>query len=129
MNANGNAAIDEYVAEELDRTFGDQFWRLNNLYWIINEQGQRVKFVMNEVQFDLYSKLWYMNLILKSRQHGITTEMCIIMLDAALFNSNIKCAIIADARETAEDIFETKVKYPYENLDLERVDRVLKELR
>ena len=116
MNVDGNATVDQYT-EEAEQLFGDQLWRLNHLYWIINEKGERVRFQMNEVQFDLYSNLWYMNLILKSRQHGITTEMCIFMLDTALFNSNVKCAIIADGRETAEQIFETKVKYPYEQLD------------
>lgn len=103
--------------DEAEELFGNQLWRLNNLYWIIDEKGHRVKFQMTAVQLDLFIEMWFMELILKSRQHGITTDKCIFMLDTSLFNSNTSCAIIADNQKTAQKIFETKVKYPYENLD------------
>lgn len=114
MITNGNAA---YNLEDTEDRYADQLWRLNHLYWIINEKGERVLFQMSAVQLDLYSDLWYSNIILKSRQHGITTEVCILFLDAALWNDNIRCAIIAHNREDAESFFVDKIKYAYDNLD------------
>ena len=42
----------------------DRWWRLNNLYWIIDEQGNRIKFKPNEVQTYLYNNLWFFNELL-----------------------------------------------------------------
>jgi hypothetical protein len=117
-----HAAAHVYSPEEIRKIeihLEDRLWRLNNLYWIINEKGERVLFQMNEVQFDFYCDMWYFNLVLKSRQHGMTTEACIIALDDALFNSNICCAIIAHNKDSAKAIFETKIRYPYSQLDPE----------
>jgi hypothetical protein len=101
---------------ELKANMKDQHWRLNNLYWIINEQGQRVKFTMNRVQTVLFWGMWFLNIILKSRQHGITTFICLFFLDTCLFNSNIHAGIIAHNREDAEAFFKDKVQYAFNNL-------------
>jgi hypothetical protein len=101
---------------EFKENMKDQLWRLNNLYWIINEDGKRVRFSMNGVQKNLYENMWYLNLILKSRQHGITTFVCIYFLDTCLFNSNIHAGIIAHNREDAESFFRDKVQYAFNNL-------------
>lgn len=94
----------------------DQWWRLNNLYWIIDEQGRKVKFVPNAVQAFLYAAMWFLNIILKSRQHGITTFLCILFLDTCLFSSNVHAGIIAHNREDAEAFFQDKVQFAYDNL-------------
>ncbi len=57
-----------------------------------------------------------MNLILKARQMGITTFICILFLDAAVFNSNTHCGIIAHNKDDAEDFFFNKVKFAYDRL-------------
>ena len=102
--------------DELKTKLSDRLWRLNNLYYIVNEQGQKIKFALNPVQTALYKHLWFLNLILKSRQHGITTFLCILFLDACLFNSNIRAGIIAHNREDAESFFKDKIKFAYDNL-------------
>lgn len=94
----------------------DQWWRLNNLYWIIDEQGQKVKFTPNLVQSSLFHSMWFLNIILKSRQHGITTFLCIYFLDSCLFSSNVHAGIIAHNREDAEAFFQDKVQFAYDNL-------------
>lgn len=94
----------------------DRLWRLNNLYYIVNEKGEKVKFRLNMVQLKLYLNLWFLNLILKSRQHGITTFFCLYFLDACLFNSNVRAGIIAHNREDSESFFADKVKFAYDNL-------------
>lgn len=46
-----------------------------------------------------------------------TTLICILWLDTALFSQDpIRCGIIAQDREAAENIFRTKVRFAYDNL-------------
>lgn len=101
--------------QAVDR-FSDWRWRLNNLYWITDEAGQRVRFEMNWAQEALYDEMHYSNVVLKARQLGFTTFIQIFMLDACLFNSNIRAGTIAHTLDDAEVIFRDKVKYPYDNL-------------
>lgn len=96
--------------------FADRIWRLNHLYHILNAQGHKVIFRMNDEQRDLLDNVWYLNLILKARQLGFTTLICILFLDICLFNSNIHAGIIAHNREDAQDFFENKVEFAYNNL-------------
>lgn len=94
----------------------DQYWRLTTLYSIVNEHGLAVPFRLRPVQDEFYWSAWYLNLVLKSRQHGFTTFCCIWGLDAALWNENYHFHVIADTRENAEMIFDTKIKFPYEHM-------------
>lgn len=94
----------------------DRYWRLNNLYYILDEQGSKVLFKMNIVQEILYLALWWLNIIPKSRQHGITTFIAIFMLDACLFNSDVKAGIVAHKLIDAKKIFRDKIKYAYDRL-------------
>lgn len=104
------------IPEPVIRTFTDQRWRLNNLYWITDKDGQRVKFTLNWAQEQLVDEMAYLNLVLKARQLGMTTFIQIYMLDCALFFKNTNCGVIADTRPNAERIFREKIKYPYDNL-------------
>lgn len=71
---------------------------------------------MNEAQEELYREMWYQNLILKARQKGFTTFICLFILDCALFNSNVECGIIAHTIQDAGKIFEKKIQFPFNNL-------------
>lgn len=108
------------VAPEAFRKATDQFsdwrWRLTNLYWIIDKEGKRQKFEMNWAQEALFSQMHYMNVILKARQLGFTTFIQIFMLDAAVFNSDIRAGTIAHTLLDAQTIFRDKVKFPYDLL-------------
>lgn len=96
--------------------FSDVRWRLNNLYFIVDKHGKRVPFRMNWGQLALFDNLHYLNLILKARQIGFSTFIQILMLDQCVFTPNVAAGTIADTRENAEKIFQTKAKYPYDNL-------------
>lgn len=102
--------------QQLKKNMADRLWRLNNLYWITNERGKRVLFKCRPVQMMFYKALHWLNIILKSRQHGITTFCCIMMLDMCLFNSNTKAGIIAQGKSQASEIFRDKILYPYSQL-------------
>lgn len=103
------------AAEVIDQ-FKDQRWRLNNLYWITNKEGERVKFQMTWAQEQLLNDLHYLNVILKARQLGFTTFIQIYMLDMSVFYPDTRCGVIAHTRDDAEAIFRDKIKFPYDNL-------------
>jgi hypothetical protein len=105
--AASRAAIDQ---------FSDWRWRLNNLYWIVDKEGRRVQFRMNQAQELLFDEMHHMNVILKARQRGFTTFIQIFMLDACLFNDNVRAGTIAHRLDDAKTIFRDKIKYPYDNL-------------
>ncbi len=96
--------------------FRDQRWRLNNLYWITDKEGKRVKFTMNDAQAELLDNMHYLNVILKARQKGFTTFIQIYMLDMSVFYPDTRCGVIAHTLPDAESIFRDKIKFPYDNL-------------
>lgn len=111
--------INKSDVEEVSRSkqvLSSQYWRLNNLYYIIDKNNRKVLFRMNKSQKKFYEEMHYWNIILKARQLGFSTLIDLIALDTALFNDNISVMIIADVLDNAEKIFKTKVKYPYDNL-------------
>jgi len=99
-----------------DYRLHDRLWRLNNLYYIINKHGKKVKFNLNWAQLLLFVGMHYFNVLLKARQLGMTTIICILFLDSALWNKTTSCGIIAHNREDAEKFFDKKIKFAYENL-------------
>jgi hypothetical protein len=101
------------VTEELLGQWSDRLWRLNNLYYITDERGQEVKFQPREGQLNFLNSMHNANVILKARQLGFSTLIQLLMLDAAVFNSNVNGAIIAQGLKEAKEIFRTKIKYPY----------------
>lgn len=102
--------------DELKMLMSDQWWRLNNLYYVKNKSGEKVKFKPWDEQVDFYFNMHYLNVILKARQRGITTIVQIFMLDCCLFNSNINAGVIAHNREDAQKFFDDKIKFAYDNL-------------
>jgi hypothetical protein len=101
---------------EIQDQLSDTLWRLNNLYWIIDEDSRRVKFKMRPMQQRFYDEMWYWNILLKSRQHGFSTLIDLLLLDLCLFNDNIEAGIVAHTLKDVQHIFATKIKYPYDNL-------------
>ena len=96
----------------------DKLWRLNNLYYITDKRGHKVRFRMTPEQLAYFEGMHTRNLILKARQLGFTTEQCIIQLDAALFES-AKCALIAHTLNDAKRLFREKIQYAYKHLPVE----------
>jgi hypothetical protein len=102
-------------------------WRLANLYTIQDKKGNRVPFRPNETQLEYLKNCTKSDLILKARQLGMTTLMCIVGLDEVLFRNDWRVAIIAHTLNDANEIFETKVKFPYDQLpDQIKASRIAK---
>lgn len=101
---------------EVCEAFSNKYWRLNNLYWIQDKEGNKVPFRCNPLQEQLFDSLWYCNILLKARQFGGTTFVDLYFLDECLFNPYIEAAIIAHNKEDAQKIFRRKIQFPYLHL-------------
>ena len=99
----------------MSKNLADKRWRLNNLYWIRDDAGKRILFKLNWAQEYLLEHLHYLNIILKARQLGITTFFCITYLDDVLFAGK-DAGLIAHTLQDATKIFDTKVRYAWDNL-------------
>ena len=101
--------------KDLDTIIATPYLRLNHLYQIATKRGTRETFKLNWAQQELHDNLWYCNIILKARQLGISTFICLLFLDRCVFNSNMSAAIIAHTREDSERIFK-RIKMAYDFL-------------
>jgi len=102
--------------ENLKEKLSDRMWRLNNLYYVKDENGQKVKFEMRPIQEFLHDNLWYFNIIPKARQLGLTTFFAIFYLDQILFSENKTAVIIAHRQEDMKKIFQNKIRFAWDNL-------------
>lgn len=108
------ASTDYEGLDKLDPRLVDRVWRLNNLYWVVDEEGNLMRFKLRPAQIHLLENMHYKNIILKARQLGFTTFICIFMLDYALFNKNKSLGIVAHTKDDASVIFR-KVKIAWDN--------------
>ncbi|NRA61592.1 MAG: terminase, partial [Psychrobium sp.] len=92
------------------------WWRINNLYIVVDEEANEVLFRCRPAQTMLFVFMWFLNVILKARQLGFSTAIQIFILDHAIFNDNQKCGVIAQGLPEATEIFASKILYPYERL-------------
>jgi len=97
------------------RVLADPLLRLENLFYIVDAGGNRVKFKMNTAQRKFYNERWTCNIILKARQLGFSTLISLYFLNKCLFSSNTSAGIIAHTREDAEKLFR-RIKFAYEHL-------------
>jgi hypothetical protein len=98
--------------KEVPQELLSQKWRLSSLYSIRTKvrgyEGQRVTFTPNRVQKQIYQAIedgWTRILILKPRKLGITTCICLYLLDKALYSPNQMCRTIAHRKQTASELF------------------------
>lgn len=102
--------------QKLRLLLSDKEWRLNNLYFIKDKQGKKIKLQLNWAQNHYRLNMHCFNVILKARQLGFSTFTLINDLDDCLFSDNQAAGVIADTKENAEDLFDNKVKFAYDNL-------------
>jgi len=100
----------------LRERLGDHKWRLNNLYFIRDKKGNKVQFRLNQAQTYMIDNLWYMNIIVKARQLGMTTFFTIFYLDQVLWSKNKMAGIIAHREEDMRRIFRDKILFALKNL-------------
>lgn len=104
------------LSEDFKKKLSDKEWRLNNLYYIKDRDGNKIKFVMNEAQADFFHNMHSRNIILKARQLGFSTFIKIFELDSMLFNNYTACGTTADSLDNAKKLLR-KVEFAYDCLD------------
>lgn len=70
----------------------------------------------NRAQRRFLSRLHHRNIILKARQLGFTTLVCVMFLDHALFVPNQRCVMVAQDIPKATALFRDKVAFAYDRL-------------
>lgn len=110
--------LNNLSVEEIVKNLGDRWWRLNNLYYIKDENGKKVLFrpELREAQRTLHENFWYFTIVPKARQLGVTTYFAILYFDAVLFSQNKTAGIIAHRQEDMKKIFRNKIKFAWDNL-------------
>jgi hypothetical protein len=107
------------VAVDLQTVLGEHWrsleWRLDNCYWIVDKDGKKTRFQMNDAQRDFVRNIWYRNLILKSRQRGFSTLLQLMQLDQTLFNADHNGVVISDTLPNGGKLF-GKIEYAWDHL-------------
>jgi len=98
------------------KLLADRKWRLNNLYQIVDRDGNSVRFRFNSVQERVYESMHNRNLILKARQLGMSTFSVIYLLDEAMWGDNIAAEIVSYSLEHAQYIFKKIIGHAIDNL-------------
>lgn len=91
-------------------------WRLSNLYYIKDKDGNKTKFRPNGPQAEFFANRHGRDIILKARQLGMTTAIQLDMLDECIFTPNTNAGIIAHNQDDAAAFFKDKIKFAYDNL-------------
>ena len=106
-------ASDEYrIAKE---QMANRDWRLDNLYWIQNKDGDEVQYKHKAAQKAYYDSQWYRDVLTKARQIGFSTEIELLIFDDCLFRKNTRAAVIDDTLGNAKKKL-AKIKFAYERL-------------
>lgn len=108
--------LEQENAKKIAAKLGDRWWRLNNLYWIQDAHGRKVKFRVNWAQRAFYIAMWWLNVVLKARQLGMSTFTLVMMLDRCLFNGDQTCGIIDKTDKDAKRKLD-RIEFAYDHLD------------
>jgi len=114
-----NKPAREWTAAEcilIAKFLKDPLWRLNNLYTVINDDGQAVPFRLRPVQRFLYENRHTRNILCKARQLGMTTFVDLLGFDMAAWTCNFRAGIIAHTMPAAQAIFQDKIRFVYNQL-------------
>lgn len=110
--------------KELAKAVGLKWFRLNCFYYIKDKNGKKVKFRPNPEQRRYYLNGHNRDVILKARQLGFTTFKMISSLDECLFHKDFGAGVICHSLDDARDIFRNKIKYAYQHLKREDINRL-----
>lgn len=93
------------LSGEEKRLLKDPDWRLDNLYKIKDKNKKIVKFKKNNIQQILHKNSTQFDIVLKSRQVGISTYYLLKKLDKAIFTPNYTACILSHKRDSMEKLF------------------------
>jgi hypothetical protein len=109
---------EEELTPEVKQRLFNKEWRVSHLYKIKDKQKKLITFKPNKAQAHFNQNKHTRNIILKSRQLGMTTFEAIDTFDDVLFTKNFDALFIAHALEPAKDIFDNKISLSWDNFSL-----------
>ena len=102
-------------SEKLFRILKDPVLWMQAFCTIVNKEGKKVPFKLNDEQKHLINGLDKYNIVLKSRQLGITSVSCGLSLYYAINEPNSTCLLVSYSIDSASMIFD-KLKQLYDDL-------------
>ncbi|MFA6267666.1 MAG: hypothetical protein WC670_18360, partial [Pseudolabrys sp.] len=96
-------------------TVGNREWRLDNLYFIQDEDGNTVQFVRNEAQRAYSKRRWWRDLIVKARQLGFSTFLAVLILDLCMFRKGQTAGVVDVTLKDAR-LKLAKIAFAYDKL-------------
>jgi len=93
----------------------DKEFRMNHLYKIITKDSKLITYKWNLAQEDYNNNKVDLNIILKARQHGFSTDGLLDLLDRTISTKHTNSAIVSHEQKNVQTLFEI-VKRGYENL-------------
>lgn len=121
MTAGELAKWDRRVNREASaQCLRDPLWRLTHLYKVTNENGKVVTYQPTDEQklviWGLVVRGWKRLIIPKARQLGMSLTLCLIMLDAQLFNAGFNGAWIDKKAPDAIKKLKEKILFAFDRL-------------
>jgi hypothetical protein len=99
----------------------DPIWRLCNIYTIRSEEGKPMPFRPNDEQMEVIREIYIYGaktiVILKARQLGVSTLLCLISLDTILFGTSVEAILIDYNSINAKKKLREKVIFAWDHLD------------
>jgi hypothetical protein len=95
--------------EEFERRYlSNKLWRLNNIYTIVDKDGNPRIFRMNQAQLKVYAatRRHPRVIILKSRQQGISTLWLVSFFDDSVFGHYLSVGLMAQGADEAATLLE-----------------------
>ena len=105
----------KYAQDYILENIHDKRWRLENLYLINSKEKGKCYMKLRPAQADYLDNWTQFDVILKSRQHGLTTFGIIDMLDDCIFGEGYVCTLIAHDRSKMESLFEI-ARFAWDNM-------------
>lgn len=103
------------VQDKFKKIIDSPILYIENFMKVVNKLGKLVPFELNPQQKMLLNDMDKYNIVLKSRQLGITTLSCAYSIYLACTNSNTTCLLVSYSIDSATSIFE-KLKQLYNDL-------------
>lgn len=89
----------------LDHRFANPQWRIENLYSIIDKNGNQIPFKRNIIQRKISECKKRRKMILKARQFGVSTGSIVELFDWTIFNRNANACILAHEQDAIKKLF------------------------
>lgn len=103
------------VQDKLKKIVNNPILYMENFMNVVDKNGKLVPFKLNPQQKTLVQNMDKYNIVLKSRQLGITTLSCSYSIYLAMTNSYTTCLLMSYSIDSATGIFE-KLKQLYNDL-------------